>query len=148
MATALGVISVVAGVVGAVKQNKIAKAQKRQNRITNKIAAIGRQRNVRRQIAASRVQAAQQQSAGFSLGVSGGTAVQGGVAGIQSDTASSIGFSNLQAEGQGFIAGLQDNISSLQGQIATVGAVGSIAGGIAGNPQQVAGIEDFFGFGG
>ncbi len=148
MATALAVVSVVAGVFSGVKQNKIAKAQKKQNRLTNKIAAITRRRNVKRQIAASRIQIAEQQSVGFQLGVSGSTAVQGAVSGIVGDTATSIGQSNLQATGAGFVAGLQDNISSLSGQIGTISAIGSIAGGLAGNEQAVAGIESLFDFGG
>jgi len=147
MATALAVISIVSTVVGAVKQNKIAKAQRKQNKIRNKIASIGRRRNVKKQIAASRVRAAQAQSAGFSLGVGGSTAVAGAVAGVQSDTASSVGFSNLQSTGQGFIASLQNDISVLGQQISTVGAIGSIAGGLASNPKAVAGIENFFGVG-
>jgi hypothetical protein len=135
-------------VFSGVQQRKIGKAQKRQNRLTNKIAAITRRRNVKQRIAESRIQIAQQQSLGFQLGVSGGSAVQGGVAGITSDTASTIGQSNLQATGSGFIAGLQDTISDLSGQIGISNAIGSIAGSIAGSGQAVAGIEDFFGFGG
>ena len=148
MATALGVVSLIAGVYSGVKQNKIAKAQKRQNRLTNKISAITRRRNVKRSIATSRIQIAQQQAMGFNLGVSGGTAVQGAVSGIVGDTVSSIGASNLQATGSGFIADIQNNISSLSGQVGTLGAISSIAGGLSTNDQAVAGLTDFFGFGG
>lgn len=148
MATALLVISAGAAIFSGVKQNKIAKAQKRQNRLTNKIAAIGRRRGVKRQIAASRIQVAQTQAAGFQLGVSGSTAVQGAVSGIIQDTASSIGASNLQATGQGFIARLSDQISGLQQQIGISNTISSIAGGIASSEQSVAGLEDLFGFGG
>ena len=147
MATALGVISVVAGVFSAVQQKKISKAQKKQNTLTNKIAAITRRRNVKRSLAASRIQSAQAQAAGFELGVAGSTSVAGAVSGITSDTASSIGQSNLQATGQGFISDLSNQISSLQTSIATSNAVSSIAGGLASNPQAVAGIEDFLGLG-
>lgn len=148
MATALLVISAASAVFSGVKQRKISKAQKKQNQLTNKISAISRRRGVKRQIAASRIQIAQQQSMGFELGVSGGTAVAGGVAGIVGDTASSIGFSNLQSTGSAFVAGLQDQISGIQGNIGTINAIGSIAGGIGSNDQAVAGLEDFFGFGG
>lgn len=147
MATALLVISAASAVFGAVKQRKISKAQKRQNTLTNKIAAITRRRNVKRQLASSRIQAAQVQAAGFELGVAGSTAVEGAVAGITQDTASTIGQSNLQATGQGFIADLSNQISSLQTSIATASAVSSIAGGLAGNAQAVAGVEDFLGVG-
>lgn len=145
MATGLLVVSAIAAVAGAVEQRKIGKAQRRQNKLTNKIAAITRRRSVKRQIASSRIQVAQQQALGFQLGVSGGTAVAGGTAGILSDTASTIGASNLQATGQGFLAGFQDDISRAQGNQAIAGAVTSLAGGLAVNPQAVAGLEDLFG---
>ena len=148
MATALLVISAASAVFSGVKQAKIAKAQKKQNILSNKIAAISRRRNVKRSIASSRIQIAQQQSLGFELGVSGGSAVQGGVAGITSDTASTIGASNLQATGQGFIADLSNQISGLQQGIGISNIVGGIAGGIAGNEKAVAGFEDLFGVGG
>lgn len=147
MATGLAIVSAIGAVVGAVEQRKIGKAQRKQNKITNKIAAVTRRRGVKRQIAASRIQLAQQAASGFQLGVAGGTAVQGAQAGVQSDTASTIGASNLQATGQGFIAGFQDDISRAQGNQAIAGAVTSIAGGLAVNPQATAGLEDLFGIG-
>ena len=113
----------------------------------NKIAAIGRRRNIKRQLAASRIQVAEQQAAGFQLGVAGSTSVLGGTAGVISDTASTIGASNLQAEGQGFVADISNRISGLQTSIATIGAVSSIAGGLSGNDKAIAGIEDFLGLG-
>ncbi len=145
MATALAVVAGIGAVFGAVQQRKVSKEQRRQNRISNKIAAISRRRNVKRQIAASRIQVAEQQAAGFQLGVEGGTAVQGAGAGVLSDTASSIGASNLQATGQGFIAQSQNRVSTAQSNQATFGAITSIAGGLAVNPQAVAGLEDLFG---
>jgi|LGOV01.1.fsa_nt_gb hypothetical protein len=148
MATALLVVGAIGAVAGAVEQRKIGKAQRKQNRLTNKIAAITRRRGVKRQIAASRIQVAQQQAVGFQLGVSGGSAVQGASAGVLSDTASTIGASNLQATGQGFIAGFQNDISRAQGNQSIAGAVTSIAGGLSSNPQAIAGLEDLFGVGG
>jgi hypothetical protein len=145
MATALAVISVVTAVAGAVEQRKIGKAQKKQNKLSNKVAAIGRRRNVKRQIAASRIQAGQAQAAGFQLGVGGSTAVQGAVAGITSDTASSIGSSNLQFASQGFLADFSNDISNAQSNQATFGAISSISGGIASNPQSVAALESLVG---
>lgn len=141
MATALAVVSVIGAVAGAVEQRKISKAQKKQNRLTNKIAAITRQRNVKRSIAASRIQTAQQQAAGFQLGVAGGTAVQGATAGVLSDTASTIGQSNLQFAAQQFSAGFSNEISQAQSNQANFGAISSIAGGIAGSPQTIAALE-------
>ncbi len=148
MATALLVISAASAIFSGVQQRKISKEQKKQNKLSNKIAAITRRRGVRKQIAASRIQVAQAQSAGFQLGVSGGTAVEGAVAGITSDTASSIGASNLQAVGQGFIADIQDTISDLSGQIGISNAIGGLAGVIGADDKAVASIEDFLGLGG
>jgi hypothetical protein len=145
MATALAVISVIGAVGGFVQQRKISKAQKKQNKLTNKVAAISRRRNVKRSIAASRIQIAQQQSMGFSLGVAGGTAVQGATSGVASDTASGIGQSNLQFASQGFLSGFSNDISQAQQNQAGFGAISSIAGGLAGNAKAVAGLEDFFG---
>ncbi len=148
MGTAALIITAASAVFSGIKQRKISKEQKKQNKISNKIAAIGRRRNVKKQIAASRIQIAQQQAMGFNLGVEGSTSVQGAVAGITGDTATSVGTSNLQLVGQGFLADSQNRISELQGQIGISNAIGSVAGSIAGSPQAQAGIEDFFGFGG
>lgn len=141
MATALAVVSLLGIGVQAVQQRKIGKQQRRQNKLTNKIAAISRRRNVKRSIAASRIQVGLQQSLGFQLGVSGGTAVQGATSGVISDTASTIGASNLQFVGQQFQAGFADNISRLQGTQALAGSVSQIAGGLAANPQATAALE-------
>ncbi|MEE8207844.1 MAG: hypothetical protein V3T88_02670 [Nitrosomonadaceae bacterium] len=142
MATGLAIVAAIGAVAGAVQQRKISKAQRRQNKLTNKVAAITRQRNVKRSIAASRIQVGIQQSLGFQLGVGGGTAVQGGTAGILSDTASTIGQSNLQFASQGFLSGFQDDISRAQQSQAAFGAVTSIAGGLASNPQATAALTN------
>jgi len=141
MATALAVISIIGIGVSTVQQRKIGKQQRKQNQLTNKIAAISRRRNVKRSIAASRIKVGLQQSLGFQLGVSGGTAVQGGTAGLVSDTASAVGASNLQFTGQQFQAGFADSISRSQGTQALAGAVTQIAGGLAANPQAVAALS-------
>ncbi len=141
MATALAIVSIIGIGVSAVQQRKIGKEQRKQNRLTNKIAAISRRRAVKRSIASSRIQVGLQQSLGFQLGVSGGTAVQGSTAGLVSDTASAVGASNLQFTGQQFSAGFADNISRLQGTQALSGAVTQITGGLASNPQAVAALE-------
>ncbi len=142
MATALAVVSVISAVAGAKEQRKQSRAQKKQNKLTNKIAAVKRNRDVRRSIAASRIQVAQQQAAGFQLGVSGGSAVQGGTAGVLSDTASGIGFSNLQNTGQGFIAQQSDIISNSQSRQATFGAISGISGSLAANDKATAALTD------
>jgi len=145
MATGLAIVAAIGAVAGAVEQRKISKAQRRQNKLTNKIAAITRQRNVKRSIATSRIQVAQQQALGFQLGVSGGTAVEGARAGVISDVASTIGQSNLQFTGQTFISGLQDEISRAQSAQAGFGAVTSIAGSLASNPQAVSALTGLVG---
>lgn len=142
MATALLVVAAVGAGASALEQRKISKAQRRQNKLTNKIAAITRQRNVKRSIAASRIQVAQQQAAGFQLGVAGGTAVQGAVGGVVSDVASAVGQSNLQFTGQQFISGFQDEISRAQQAQAGFGALSSISGSLAGNPQATAALTN------
>ena len=142
MATALLVISAISAVAGAVQQRNIGRAQKRQNRISNKVAAITRQRNIRRSIAASRIQVAQQQALGFQLGVSGGSAVQGGTAGIIGDTATAIGQSNLQFTGQQFIADQQNRISTAQQVQAGFGALSSLSGSLASNEQATAALTN------
>ena len=141
MATALAVVSLIGIGVSAVQQRKIGKEQRKQNKLTNKIAAITRRRNVKRSIAANRVQVGLQQSLGFQLGVSGSTAVQGSTSGLISDTASAVGASNLQFEGQQAISQSQDRISRLQGTQALAGAATQIAGGLAANPQATAALE-------
>ena len=151
MATALLVITAVGAVAGAVQQRKISKEQRKQNKIQNRLAAISRQRNVKRAIAERRVRTAEFESAGFQLGVGGGTAVQGAVAGTTSDTASAIGASNQQFTGQQAIASIADRISSLQSTAAAFQAVGSVAGQFAGGAgttgaQNRAAVSDVFGF--
>jgi hypothetical protein len=148
MAEALVVISILSTAASVVQKRKINKEQKKQNKLHNKIEAIKRRRGIKKQIAASRIQIAQQQSMGFNLGVSGSSSVAGAAAGVTSDTATSIGASNLQFTGQEFNAGFANNISDAQSSQATFGAISSIAGGLASNEQAVAGVEDFFGFGG
>jgi hypothetical protein len=143
MATAVfGFIAAAGAIYGAVQQRKIGKTQRRQNKLSNKIASIARRRNVKRSIASARIQVGLQQALGFQLGVSGGTAVQGGTAGVISDTASGVGFSNLQFTGQEFNAQFQDDISRFQGQQALGGAVANIAGGLASNPQATAALTN------
>ena len=144
MATALAVVSIIGAVAGVVQQKKISKEQKKQNKLNNKVAAIERTRNVKRSIAASRIQVATQQAAGFQLGVSGGTAVQGAGAGVLSDTASTIGQSNLQSVGQGFIAASQDRVSTAQTNQAAFGAISSITGSLSQNEKAVAALESVF----
>ena len=137
MAIAAGVITAIAAVGSFVKQRKISKEQRKQNKIQNRIAAITRRRNIRRTIAQSRIRNAELQSVGFQLGVGGGTAVAGAVAGTTSDTAGTIGQSNLQFTGQQAISSISDRISSLQSGAAAFNAVGQIAGQFSGGAGSV-----------
>ena len=145
MAVALAAVAAIGAIAGAVQQRKISKAQKRQNRLTNRVAAITRQRETKRLVASRRIQIGIQQAAGFQLGVSGGTAVQGAVAGQIGDVATAIGQSNLQFAGQQFISGIQDDISGFQSNIATFGAITSIAGGLSQSPQAVSALTSLVG---
>ena len=142
MATALAVVAVVAAGVSAVQQRKAAKVQRKQNEVSNRIAANQRIRSVKRSIAAGRVRRGEVIAAGFRGGVSGGSAVAGATGGLASDVSSSIAASNQQLTGQQALTTLSDRISSLQSSAATAGAVSSIAGGL-GQPQTFAAISEF-----
>lgn len=121
-------ISVISAIGGAVQQRKISRAQKKQNKIQNRLSAIKRSRDTKRAIAQSRIQRAELEAAGFQLGVSGGSAVAGSTAGVQSDTASAIGASNLQTVGSASIADLSNQISGFQQVGQAFQSVGQIAG--------------------
>lgn len=125
-------VTAAAAVGSAVKQRKISKEQKKQNKIQNRMAALARRRNIRKLIAQSRISRANAQSVGFQLGVGGSTAVEGATAGITSDTASSVGASNQQFTGQQAISSITDRISSLQSASAGFQAVGALAGQFTG----------------
>ncbi len=141
MATGLLVLSAVSAVGSAIQQRKISREQRKQNKIQNRIAAVQRRRSIRRSIAESRIRTAEIQSAGFQLGVAGGTAVQGAAQGIQGDIASTIGAANLQFVGQEIAARSADRISGLQQSAATFGAVSNLAGTLA-QPQNFAAVQD------
>lgn len=140
-------VTAVAAVAGAVQSRKAGKEQRRQNQIQNRIAATKRVRSIRRTIAAARVRRAEAESAGFQFGVSGGTAVQGAVAGITSDVAGEIGAANQQFTGQQAIVESQNRISSLQQSAATFGSIANLASSFtgAGGAQNVAAITDLVG---
>lgn len=127
MATAALVITAVSAVGSAVQQRKAAKAQRRQNRIANKIAATRRQRDIRRAIASRRIAVGQTQAAGFQLGVAGGTAVQGAQFGLTGDVAGSIAASNQQFTGQQVLGDISNRISSLQQSAGTFQSIGRLA---------------------
>ena len=143
MATALAVISVVAAGIGAVQQRKAAKVQKKQNEVSNRIAANQRVRSVKRSIAAGRVRRGEIQAGGFAAGVAGGSAVAGATGGLSSDQASAQGASNQQFTGQVALTDLSNQITSLQSKAATAGAVGSIAGGLS-QPQNFEAVSGLF----
>ena len=135
MATALGVISVVLAGVSAVQQRKAAKTQRKQNEVSNRIAANTRMRSVKRSIAAGRVRRGEIQAAGFAQGVAGGSAVAGATGALASDQGSAIGASNQQFTGQLALTSLSNTISRQQSNAAMAGAGSQIAGGIAQMPS-------------
>lgn len=141
----MAVISAIAAVFSAVRTRKAGKEQRRQNEIQNRIAATKRVRNIRRSIAEARIRRGQAESAGFQLGVAGGTAVQGAVSGIISDVGGVIGAANQQFTGQEAIVASQNRISALQQQASTFGAISSLAGQF--NDQNIAAITDLAGGG-
>ncbi len=131
------VITALAGVGSIVQQRRAAKVQRRQNRVANRIAANKRIRDIKRAIALSRIRRAELQSAGFQLGVAGGTPTLGAVGGAQTDVASQIGASNIQFTGQQAIASLAERISSLQSSAQTFGAIQQLSGMFTGGPGSV-----------
>ncbi len=139
----MAVVSAIAAVFSVVRQRKAGKEQRRQNEIQNRIAATKRVRNIRRSIAQARIARAQVESAGFQLGVSGSTAVQGAVAGITSDVGGVIGAANQQFTGQQAIVASQNRVSQFQQQAATFGAISNLAGQF--NDQNIAAISDLTG---
>lgn len=135
------IISAVSAGASAVQQRKAAKAQRKQNEVSNRIQANVRMRSVKRSIAAGRVRRGQIQAAGFAQGVAGSSAVAGATGALASDQASAIGASNQQFTGQQALTSLSNTISGFQSSAKTFSAVSSIAGGFA-NPQVQ---ETFFG---
>lgn len=149
MATAGAVAAIIgaaAAVYGGVQQRKARKEQERQNRVANRIAATRRRRSIRAAIARGRVQRAQQESAGFALGVSGGTAVQGAVQGTASSVNEAITASNQQFTGQQVIAESQNRISQFLSNAETAGTIGQVAGAVT--PQSASSVSNLFSFGG
>jgi len=147
MATVLGIVSVVLAGVSVVQQRKAAKVQRKQNEVSNRIAANVRMRSVKRSIAAGRVRRGQIEAAGFAQGVSGGSAVAGATGALASDQASAVAASNQQFTGQLALTALSNRISSLQSSAATASALGSIAGSFAGGgagAQNAAAVGSFF----
>lgn len=134
MAVAAAIITVGAAIFGAVQQRKAAKAQRKQARVSNRIQQNKRMRDIRKAIALQRVRRAEIQSAGFQLGVAGGSAVAGSVGSLGSNLGSTIGAAGQQFTGQQAITSISNQISGLQQSAAIAGAVGSIAGGFAGGP--------------
>jgi hypothetical protein len=149
MVTAAAVATIIgagAAVVGGIQSYRAGKEQRRQNAVSNRISATRRIRSIRAAIARGRVQRAEQQASGFSLGVGGGTAVAGGVAGTNAAVNSAITGSNQQFSGQQVIASSNNSISGFQSSASLAGAVGGIAGQFA-DPQAGAAVSNLFGFG-
>lgn len=134
MAVALGVVSVVLAGVSAVQQRKAAKTQRKQNEVSNRIAANQRVRSVRRSIAAGRVRRGQLEAAGFAGGVAGSSVVAGATGALATDVATAQGASNQQFTGQLALSSLSDTISRQQSRAAVAGAGSQIAGGLANFP--------------
>lgn len=142
MAVALGVISVVLAGVSAVQQRKAAKTQRKQNEVSNRIAANQRVRSIKRSIAAGRVRRGELLAGGFAGGVAGSSAVAGQAGALATDQATAIGASNQQFTGQLALSSLSDTISRQRSRAATAAAGSQIAGGLA-QPQTLAAIQEF-----
>jgi len=145
LGTVLKVITAVAAVGSAVQARRAGKEQRRQNEISNRIAATKRVRNIRRTIAEARIRRGQVEAGGFQFGVAGGTAVQGAVAGITSDVGGAIGAANQQFTGQQAIVASQNRASGLQQSAATFGSISNLASQFT--PQNIAAVTELAGGG-
>ena len=142
MGVELAIISIISAGVSAVQQRKAAKVQRRQNEVSNRIAANQRVRSVKRSIAAGRIRRGEIIAAGFRGGISGGSTVAGATGALASDQASAQAASTQQLTGQLALTSLSNRISGLQSSAATFGAVSAIAGGIS-QPQTLSAIQNF-----
>lgn len=147
------VITLISTAASVNESRKARKEAVKQTQIRSRIAANKRVRDIKRTIAKSRVDRAAAESAGFQFGVSGGSAVQGATAGLQSDTATAIGASNQQFTGAQAIASSQNKIAGFQGRASTFGSIASLSGSFIGGSdsqgaQNRAAFSDLFDFGG
>jgi hypothetical protein len=94
--TAAPVISAVGTGVGIVQQRQASQEAKRANRLERARANMEQVRNIRRAIAASRVQQAQVAAAGVEMQGTPGSGMQGMQAGVAASTGGSVGFAGNQ----------------------------------------------------
>lgn len=133
-------------IYGAIQNRDANKERKRQAEVANRIEATKRISNIRNAIARGRVQRAEQEAAGFGLGVSGGTAVAGAVAGTQGGVNSAIAASNQQFTGQQAVAAIGNRAQrySNNAQLASdIGGITSLFAG-PGGQQNIAAIQGLF----
>lgn len=145
------VVGATASVAGVVQNVRAGRAQERQVEIRNRIEATKRIRNIKRAVAASRVRRGEVESAGFELGVTGGTAAQGASFGVTAGLASSVSASNQQFTGQQAVGAAQQRASQFQQSAATFGAISNLAsqfGAGTQGAQNRAAFSSLFDFGG
>ncbi|AUR81837.1 TMhelix containing protein [Vibrio phage 1.015.O._10N.222.51.E5] len=118
VAAIAGVVGAVAGIAGAVQQRsaakKVAREQKKQNALNNRMQLVSRRRDIRRAIALNRVQQAQVEQGGINAGVQGSSIVSGVTGALTTDLATSVGASNTQTGASQGIANSQARMSDAQ----------------------------------
>lgn len=144
-------IFAVSAAISTVQGIQASQAQKRQNRIANRLAAIKRARDIRLAIGRRRVQVANVEAAGVALNVQGGTAVEGASSSITSSTAGIISAANQQITGQRTLADISNEISTFQQQSIFAGGLASLATPFIGGTGSVGAqnrtaVADFFSF--
>ena len=149
-ATVFQVVGAVVGVASAISQQRGARRERRARenaaRVQNRQANLQRQRDIRRSVAASRVQRARAIAAGFSAGAPGASGVAQAAGGIQTDVASNIGASGaqfgLEQQRVGFLGDAAAAQSS-QNRAATFGSFGAQISSF-GTEQNLSAISNLF----
>jgi len=131
-AVALGSAAVAAGGTAAsIQQSRKAQArQEKADKAGRAAAEIANQRSIRQQIIRARAAQAQTIAQGQALtgGLSGNSAVAGGVGSIGTQAAGNIGFGNTQIGANNAINNLQSQARGAASNAATFGAIANLPG--------------------
>lgn len=152
MAETAAIISAIAAVGSGVAANRSAsaqnKAQKRAGALERAQAQVEHNRNVRRAIAARRLQQAQLIQAGQTEGLSFSSSISGAVGSLTTQTASNIGTaSSILGAQLGQSRALQRGASRAArfGTISnTLGSIGQASGTISSSPEASAFLKNQF----
>ena len=136
----MSVVAAVAAVVGTVSSvassRKQAKASKTQRegeeaarRVENATSRLANQREIRKRIAAQRIEQGNLEASAESSGVAGSSSLFGAVGGSQASAAGDIGFARARFSGSAGAAGIRgDAASSASRSLESAQQFGTIAG--------------------